>query len=734
MKAVIMPREMNELISRYVDTFEIEEDHARSCLETFERSRSTLLEAQKDPFVLMAYACMYYGCMCYTDALRCVERAKRLFVRRDNPLHYDVLCVLEVSILRALSRIPQALECVRRNIAHTEGACQRQLNLISIDLYRLQGKFEDAYLIADGLCDREHDDNAFDSAVLSQELCERDQDGDHQTFCTHLSSLYWSLVNDTGIDGMTRSLMAQYGSELAFSYAWQGRMDIASSILEKIRSHDLPHRSIAYLSASALSLGAVQKFDEALSYVDDEHLRIPGISLEEAFSAHVVRLILLHFAGQKREAVPLAVRLAEYAQCHPGLSLSVTAQMLLVSVYVWLYDFAQAQSLMGSFASDPSQNLTRASEKALHACLSALIANRAKGDSEACRLLKAQRSSICNPNASLLVAGLSAVHPPLIGLLGNALEVDSIPSNVTELLDHSRYHESITVSSGMLTKEQSTLFAQRFDRVDTGLKILYEDQSKPISIKLFGGLSIASQGDQVDLSRWSHSKAHQLFLRTALEQGADLPRNLTLAMLWPDMTKPTAANNYYVTLSKMLGDLKRTCGIADSSDIILRSSCGKIRLNVSKCECDVAQFEKAAISARRSMLAHEHQVALQHFYRMVELYTGDLLIGDHEYAWLAVPRDRYRKQFLDSMISACMLCLELGQPNETLFFIDAALKHDPGREAFYEMSLRAYKAMGRREDALNAYYECVEYLQETLGLDPSPELQKLFNELLTASS
>jgi DNA-binding SARP family transcriptional activator len=245
-------------------------------------------------------------------------------------------------------------------------------------------------------------------------------------------------------------------------------------------------------------------------------------------------------------------------------------------------------------------------------------------------------------------------------------------------------------------------------------------------------LSLFSNDEPVDLSGWSRSKAYQMLLRTVLEQGGDLPRDATIRLLWPDLEKCSAANNYYVTLSKLTHNLASRCSSEDMSDIIVRSTSGRVRLNVEICDCDIIQFEAATISARKCVLERDFISAFQHYYRMIEIYRGDLLVGDHDYPWLELHRARFRKQFFDSMVAACTLCLEVGQPDETHFFIDAALRHELGREAFYEMSVRAYKAVGRREDALNAYYEYVEYLQEKLGLDPSPEFQALFNDLLTS--
>jgi len=732
MSVVVMSREMTALVSRFIDSFFIDEEEARLCSINQVDPRNLTPEQKEDPLILMAYACVYYGCMRYTEALYNVRQAKRVFVREDNPFHYDALCVLEVMLLKVLSRIPQALECAHEHLKESEGPSRRMLNILSIQMYQTQGLYEEACLLIDGLLAKESDEFYKHRLILMRAVCDRDQSGDYQVFCSAISSAYWYALNETHHDEGARVLLALYGSELAFAYAWQGRMDLVASVLKDMKVQGDGQSSISHIIATTLNQCANQKFDEALLGLSDESVRSPGTSLEDVFLTNVTKLVIMHFAGHKREALPLAVRLSEFAKSHPASIMSGSAHLLLVSVLLWMYDFAQAETLLTQFVMEHTLTCMRPYEHAMYACLNALIALREQDHVRGHEFIQDARGYICDPNSSLMIAALCAIHPTLLGVLSNTLDIDSLPSNLTELLDHTRYHETVSVSCEMLSKEEGQLFQKRFTRVDAGMTAVSDDRSKPVVLQLFGGLSISMHGKQIDVSMWSRSKSHQLFLRTILEQGGDLPRDSTLALFWPNLSKTAASNNYYVTLGKMIRFLADKRAPDDDIEIITRATCGKVRLNLLVCECDVGHFDSAVISARKRVLERDYMSALQHYYRMVELYRGDLLVGDYEYRWLDVHRKRFRKQFLDSMVSASRICLELGQPHEAHFFIDAALRHDPGREAFYEMSLKAYKAMGRREDALNAYYECVEYLQDKLGLDPSPEFNALFNEIVTA--
>jgi len=719
-------------MSRFVDSFVIEQDSALKSLAKNEEASTTDVSACDDPLALMSYACMYYGALRYTEALHSLRRAKSLFMRKDNPLYYDALCVLEVMILRVLSRVPQALEKAHQYLQVCEGASRQKLCVLCVQMYRLAGDYQEANLLLEALMAQDTSKGQHELFHLLSSLAKRDQYGDHQGFCFNVSATYWHYLAESKYDKGVRSLLSQYGAELAYSYAWQGRTDLAGSVLQKIDPTDDNESYVFSLSAQAFCHSADQKFDDALDLLIDENMRVPGISFEDAFVIHIVRLLILHFAGHKREALPLAVKLSEFAKANPTLALSNTAHLLMVSVMLWMFDFLQAQELLDHFIADRDITTLRISEQALYACLRALIAHRMHDQGAVKRSLESARTALTSPNASVLVGALCAVHPTLLGIIAHLFGVDAIPANLIEVLDHVRYRDAIAQSSGMLSQDQRVMLQKRFTRIDTGVSIIFEEQTKPIVIKLFGGLSMTIQGEPIDLSGWARSKSHQLFLRTVLEQGADLPRDTTLMLLWPDLSKKAAANNYYVTLAKMCSYLEKKCGPPPQVEIISRATCGKVHLNLLMCECDVGRFDSAAIRARKSVLERDFDVALQHYYQLVELYRGDLLVGDYDYSWLELHRERYRKRYLDSMLAASNICLDVGQPSETHFFIDAALRQEPSREAFYDISLRAYKAMGRREDALNVYYECVEYLHDELGLDPSHEFQSLFNDLINS--
>jgi DNA-binding SARP family transcriptional activator len=82
------------------------------------------------------------------------------------------------------------------------------------------------------------------------------------------------------------------------------------------------------------------------------------------------------------------------------------------------------------------------------------------------------------------------------------------------------------------------------------------------------------------------------------------------------------------------------------------------------------------------------------------------------------------------MLSAGELLLENEDAARALKYVRKALDHDPWREDLYQMALRCQIATGQRSAAVETYFACKDKLGEELGLDPSQETSRLYDQVL----
>ena len=66
-----------------------------------------------------------------------------------------------------------------------------------------------------------------------------------------------------------------------------------------------------------------------------------------------------------------------------------------------------------------------------------------------------------------------------------------------------------------------------------------------------------------------------------------------------------------------------------------------------------------------------------------------------------------------------------------LWFARKAMEEDQTREDVYRVLMKAQIASGQRCPAIKTYLSCRDYLQSSLGLDPSIETRELYNALVT---
>jgi len=78
--------------------------------------------------------------------------------------------------------------------------------------------------------------------------------------------------------------------------------------------------------------------------------------------------------------------------------------------------------------------------------------------------------------------------------------------------------------------------------------------------------------------------------------------------------------------------------------------------------------------------------------------------------------------------------LAAGQPSEALAHFEALLDDDPEQESWHRGIMRCHAVAGDRALALRQFHTCRSVLRQSQGVDPSPETQALYLELLRAGS
>ena len=173
--------------------------------------------------------------------------------------------------------------------------------------------------------------------------------------------------------------------------------------------------------------------------------------------------------------------------------------------------------------------------------------------------------------------------------------------------------------------------------------------------------------------------------------------------------------------SRICGGLSATIGSKD----VRPATC----LLLISSELDAARFEGLLRSAKRSLTV-DPSVTVAAIDDALSLWRGPALADladQHALLAQAARLDELRLSAQETRIEALMAA---GSSATAVAELEPLLAANPLRESFWGLMMLALYREGRQADALSAYRKAHEVLIDELGIEPSPELQKLHGRLL----
>lgn len=241
-----------------------------------------------------------------------------------------------------------------------------------------------------------------------------------------------------------------------------------------------------------------------------------------------------------------------------------------------------------------------------------------------------------------------------------------------------------------------------------------------LQIYLLGTCQLRDQGRPLRLPQ---ARLQALLTYLLLHRDAPLSRQQVAFSFWPDTGEAHAQAN----LRKALYDLRRRLPVLER---YLQVDAAALEWRPDAVfSLDVAEFEAAlsqADQAQRDGQPGAHQTALE---QAVALYTGDLLPDCYD-EWLLAERERLRQRFLSALEQLVHLLEEKQDYRAAAAYAQQLLQADPLHEVTYRTLMQLYMHQGDRARALRIYHTCMTILQDELGVEPSPETQALYQQLL----
>ncbi|MGH9967904.1 MAG: tetratricopeptide repeat protein [Pyrinomonadaceae bacterium] len=144
---------------------------------------------------------------------------------------------------------------------------------------------------------------------------------------------------------------------------------------------------------------------------------------------------------------------------------------------------------------------------------------------------------------------------------------------------------------------------------------------------------------------------------------------------------------------------------------------------------DIEDFDRLIAEGETARRTHKYEECLKAYEGAVALYRGEFMQGSYE-PWVEEQRTYYREQYLRLLESLAGVAQKMEDWPKSMQLAQRILHEDQFREDIHCLIMRAHGALGNR-GAVKEHYEGLKRLLETeLGVEPGPEIRKLFKELV----
>lgn len=222
------------------------------------------------------------------------------------------------------------------------------------------------------------------------------------------------------------------------------------------------------------------------------------------------------------------------------------------------------------------------------------------------------------------------------------------------------------------------------------------------------------QADDLPLALPSRP-AQSLLAYLVVHAGATHRRERLAGLLWPEATEANARRYLRQALwriRKMLQSASLAC---------------EDYLQVNDIEVTFDEQSDYWLDARLLLQGPEAQ-PVEELIEVARLYRGELLPGFYE-EWIVTERHRFQAAYQQKMNLLLEALVQSARWDDVLKWAEQWIRLGHAPEPAYRALMRAYAGLGDSGMVGATYRRCVQALERELGLEPSPETQRLYEEV-----
>ncbi|GHE90037.1 hypothetical protein GCM10018785_66270 [Streptomyces longispororuber] len=243
----------------------------------------------------------------------------------------------------------------------------------------------------------------------------------------------------------------------------------------------------------------------------------------------------------------------------------------------------------------------------------------------------------------------------------------------------------------------------------------------PLSANVNGGSIVPTAG-----------KPRQILSLLALSPGRLVPVPILMEEIWgmqPPQSALTTLQTYILQLRRRLGTAMGPDAPGSAKDVLATRHGGYL-MQIPAQSVDVYHYEHLVIQGRGAFEAGDDAASADHFRRALALWRGPTLVDVTTGPILEIEVMRLEESRLGTLERRIDADLRLGRHSELIAELTELTARYPQHEGLHSQAMVALYRSGRQASALDIYRRLRARLIDELGVEPSPQVQRLHQAML----
>lgn len=255
--------------------------------------------------------------------------------------------------------------------------------------------------------------------------------------------------------------------------------------------------------------------------------------------------------------------------------------------------------------------------------------------------------------------------------------------------------------------------------------------SKPVTdltIRMLGPIEIVRDPARpLAADAWTTRRSRDILCFIISRRHHRASKDKIIDTFWGETDLEVVEKNFHPTVSHIRKALNSNQSLKQNF-LLYRD--GDYQLNPEfSYQIDIEEFDRLMGEGEKARRARNFDDCISCYEAAIALYRGEFMQGSYE-PWVEEQRTYYREQYLRLLEALAGVAQKEEDWPKATQLAQRILHEDQFREDIHCLIMRGHAAMGNRAAVKEHYQQLKRLLQAELGVEPAPETNKLFQELV----